>query len=307
MSILRGLKGRVSIDGISLSCSPRSAGIFLPDTIGKYHRIRNFKIEESAPDKKEDFDKRCKNYQWRFVYEHQKSKNLMWACTDRFSRTHLVPPIYIHFLSSYNSPLQYKDVSDTLGILEKNHGLNFTISAIDVAIDLIHPQQIGLHKRMLRAINPKKKRDVRFLEDKNGKITTTLVMGAPASSNRVTAYDKRRQLMEVKGQTLQEDISRIEIRLKPHALNNSIRTLDDLKQRGWASNLYGRYFSLDYPQPALRFFLGQELSKEPIRKLKGILTAKLGWTPNNFNRDCLREHKRFGPAVRKALAEFKWS
>jgi hypothetical protein len=278
----------------------------LPKTIGKYHRIMGRKLNESAPDKLEDFDQRCKNYRWRFIHEHLESKNLMWACTDRYSKTHLVPPIYMHFLSSFDRPLPYKDVSETLSILEKSHGLNFTISAIDVAVDLIHTQQIDLHKRVLRAINPKKKRDVRFLEDKDGKISTTLVMGAPTSSNRVTAYDKREQLMEVKGIIVPEDISRIEIRLKPHALNNSIRTLDDLKQRGWASNLYGRYFSLDYPQPALRYFLGQELSKEPIRKLKGLLTAKFGWTPNNFNRDCLREHKRFGPAVRKALAGFKW-
>ena len=212
----------------------------------------------------------------------------------------------MHFLSSYNSPLQYKDVCDTLAIFEKNHGLIFTIAAIDVAIDLIHPQQIDLHRRVLKAINPKKKRDVYFLKDKNSKVTTTLVVGSPISSNRVTAYDKRRQLMEVKGQTVQEDISRIEIRLKPHALNNSIRTLDDLKHRGWASNLYGRYFSLDYPQPPLRATLGAKLSRKPIRKLKGLLASKLGYVPYNFSRDYIREHKRFGPAVRKALAGFKW-
>jgi hypothetical protein len=280
--------------------------MFLHNTIGKYHRFMDLKLNESAPDKLEGFDQRCKNYRRRRIYKHQESKNLMWACTDRCSRTHLVPPIYMHFLSSFNRPLPYKDVSETLSILEKNHGLNFTISAIDVAIDFLHPQQIDLHKRVLRAINPKKKRDVRFLEDKNGKITTTLVMGAPTSSNRVTAYDKRQQLMEVKDIIVPEDISRIEIRLKPHALNNSIRTLDDLKQRGWASNLYGPYFSLDYPQPPLRATLRAKLSRKPIRKLKGLLASKLGYVPYNFSRDYIREHKRFGPTVRKALAGFKW-
>ena len=188
----------------------------------------------------------------------------------------------------------------------RNHGLIFTISAIDIAIDLIHPQQIDLHGRVLRAINPKKKRNVHFPRDNDSKITTTLVMGSPRSSNRVTSYDKREQLMEVKGIIVPKDISRIEIRLKPHALNNSIRTLDDLKQRGWASNLYGRYFSLDYPQPPLRATLGAKLSRKPIRKLKGLLASKLGYVPYNFSRDYIREHKRFGPAVRKALAGFKW-
>jgi hypothetical protein len=303
MATLKGLKVRVSIDGISLSCSPRSGNVFLADRIGKYVRIKKIKKNEAVlDDSLKNLDKRCKHYAWRFLYEHHNSKNLLWICTDRISKTHLVPSLYLNFFSSYNCLLRFRGVEETLSILENDHGLDFKISKIDLAVDLIHPQRINLHSRVLRAINPKRKRVIKVIKG----TTKTLIMGAPGSSNRITAYDKRQQLKEAKAIIVHEDISRIEIRIRPHVLNNCIQLIQDLQQKGWAAFLYGRYFSLDHPQNSLKALLGEELSKRPIRKLKGVLTEKLGSTPDNFYRDYTREHNRFGPAVREALANFKW-
>ena len=43
MNPINGLKAQVSIDGLSLSCSPQAGGGFLKKTIGDYYRIREFK------------------------------------------------------------------------------------------------------------------------------------------------------------------------------------------------------------------------------------------------------------------------
>jgi hypothetical protein len=153
----------------------------------------------------------------------------------------------------------------------------------------------------LRAINPKKKQYVELI---NG--TDTLVMGAHGSSHRITTYDKGRQLEEKKKIHIQEDISRIEIRLRPHALSKPFSTINDLRKMGWASPLYGSYFSLDYPLPVLKSLLGKKLASTPTWNLRELLAGKLGKLPGNFSRDYVREHYRFGPAVRKALAAFKW-
>jgi len=303
MNSLKDLKVNASIDGLSLSCSPRSGDVFLSDTIGDYHKIDGFKKNFQLDQNLKKIDKRCKHYSWRLVFEHQSSKNLLWICNDRITKRHLIPPLYLHFFSSYHSPLRFHEVKDALSSLEKDQGYNFRISKTDVAIDLIHPQRINLHRKVLNAINIKKKQKIEEIKG----TTKTLVIGSPRSSNRIIVYDKRQQLMETKDITVPEDISRIEIRLKSHALNNTIQTIDDLQQKAWASGLYGRYFSLDHPLPQLKELLGKRLASKPIWKLKSILASKFGSVPNNFHRDYIRETKGFGPAVRNALAEFLWN
>jgi hypothetical protein len=132
-------------------------------------------------------------------------------------------------------------------------------------------------------------------------------MGAHGSSQRFKVYDKRQQLIDRKQIAISGDISRIEISLRPHVFKGAVKTIADLCQRGWASPLYGSYFRLDHPLPPLKSLLGIDLASKPIWKLKKILAAKLGKLPDNFCRDYVREHRRFGPAVRKAMAEFEWS
>ena len=44
----------------------------------------------------------------------------------------------------------------------------------------------------------------------------------------------------------------------------------------------------------------------PLHKIKAIMRGKDGKLPNNFHRDYIREHRIFGPAIRNALASYKW-
>jgi hypothetical protein len=302
MNPLNGLKAQVSIDGLSLSCSPQSGGVFLKKTIGDYYRIREFKRTPEKNKHGTKRDRRCENYNWRFVYEHQASLNLLMACTDRIPGKSYIPTLYLHFFSSYLHPLRFREVSDTLDVLKRNHGIEFSVTQIDLAIDLIHPRKIDLHSRVSRAINPMKKRDVKLIRG-----TTTLLMGAHGSSQRFKVYDKGQQLIDRKKIAIPGDISRIEITFRPRVLNVAVCTIGDLRQRGWALPIYCLYFRLDHPLPPLKSLLGIDLASKPIWKLKKILAAKLGKLPDNFCRDYVREHSRFGPAVRKALAAFKWN
>ena len=299
MDMLKALRTKVHIDMIALSCSAQEEDVTLPDRIGKYRKIKQFSIGESHGPVR---DMRCRNYRWRLIYQHEVTGNYLWACRGRHFSCNSIPAVYLTFFSSYQHPLTFDDVDQTLRVLKKDYAITFQISKIDVAIDLIHPNEIGLHRRVLRAINPKRKRDVRVI----GQTTKTLIIGAPSSAHRVTAYDKGQQLSQVKKINVAGDISRIEVRLKSSVLKKSVQTIKDLRKVGWAAPIYGRFFSLDRATPKLMDLLGKGIARKPIRKLKNILIRKFGAVPNNFSRDCIREHNRFGPAIRDALATFKW-
>jgi hypothetical protein len=131
-------------------------------------------------------------------------------------------------------------------------------------------------------------------------------MGAHGSSQRFKIYDKGQQLIDMKKIAIPGDISRIEITFRPRVLNVGVCSIDDLCRKGWASPFYGKYFSLDHPLPPLKSLVGIDLASKPIWELKETLVEKLGKLPDNFYRDYVREHNRFGPAVRRALASFKW-
>ena len=70
--------------------------------------------------------------------------------------------------------------------------------------------------------------------------------------------------------------------MRPHRMGNFVSTLDDLKKRGWALPLYGRYFSLDSPCFALRPLLGKGFMKIAIRNLKGELIKHFGRGASEF-------------------------
>jgi hypothetical protein len=267
------------------------------------HRIGKNKAEHSKEDALDATEpqkfERCHHYMWRHILENESNGNLLIACNYRISKVHLVPAIYLQFFSSIDSPLSRRDVEKVLEDLEKRRSLNFRISGLHLAIDLIHPTNNDLHKRVNRAINFKKKRTFSAI----GSMTTG---GSPRSSNRISSYNKTEQLREEKGIAKKEAISRIEMQMHPHRMGNFVSTMDDLKKRGWALPLYGRYFSLDSPCPALRPLLGKGFMKIAIRNLKGELINRRVAVPSNFHRDYLQEHKLFGPMVRKALARFRW-
>ena len=110
---------------------------------------------------------------------------------------------------------------------KRNHGIEFSVTQIDLAIDLIHPRKIDLHSRVSRSINPMKKRDVKLYKG-----TTTLLMGAHGSSQRFKVYDKGQQLIDKKKIAIPGDISRIEITFRPRVLSAVCMTIGDLRTRG---------------------------------------------------------------------------
>lgn len=301
MNPLKNLLVKASVDGISLSCAPQLNDPYLPNVIGEYNRISSINLEVERKKKGHKRDRRCENYKWRFIYQHQASRNLLIVCTKRLFKKSFIPPIHVRFLSSYTSPLSFHEVKDTLNAFRKDHGIEFRVTKLDLAIDLIHPLNIHLHRRVSRSINPLKKRSVKLIKG-----TDTLVIGALRSPRRLKVYDKGQQLIDKKQTAIQDDISRIEITLRPLALNPPVRNIEGLRKKGWASSLYGSYFTMDHPLPPLKSMLGKRLSSKPIWKQKELLIEKLGKLPDNFCRDFVREHKRFGPAVRKALASFRW-
>jgi hypothetical protein len=309
MSLAKDLKVKVSVDGLCLTSTHRVNDINIGNKLGDYvakappHRIGKDKAKQRDEDildaeKPQKFE-RCHHYNWRRILENKHNGNLLKVCNMRISKEHLIPAIYLQFFSSIDSPLSRRDVEKVLEDLEKSRSLNFRIAGLHLAIDIIHPTKTGLHKRVNRAINFKKKRT--FSE-----IGSTTTGGSPKSSNRVSSYNKTEQLLEKKGISKKEAISRIEIRMHPHRMGNFISMLDDLEKRRWALPLYGRYFSLDSPNLALKALLGKGVMKIAIRNLKGELIKHLGEPLPNFHRDYLQEHKLFGPMVRKALARFRW-
>jgi len=75
----------------------------------------------------------------------------------------------------------------------------------------------------------------------------TLYLGSTRSPNQVVLYDKREQLKDQDEILIEGDICRIETRMKLSQLENRISALDELRCEGWASFIYGNYFSLDRP------------------------------------------------------------
>ena len=102
-------------------------------------------------------------------------------------------------------------------------------------------------------------------------------------SNQVSSYNKTEQLLEKKGISIEEAISRVELRMRPHRMGNLVDYLDDMKKRGWALPLYGRYFSFDSPCFSLRPLLGKGFMKIAIRNLKGELINRRVAVPANFH------------------------
>jgi hypothetical protein len=58
---------------------------------------------------------------------------------------------------------------------------------------------------------------------------------------------------------------------------------------------------------ALKAVIGERAARVPLHMIKAALKQQNGKLPDNFHRDSIREHRVFGPAVRNALASYKWN
>ena len=246
-------------------------------------------------------DNRGLNYKWLLQYKHEDSGNILNVYAQKIRNHNFIPSVYAFFLSSYDNPLGSIDVKYAVQDLCEKKLKGFHLSKIHLATDLIVPNRINLHERVIRSINPLKKREVEILEG-----TSTLYLGGPRSSNQVVVYDKREQLKERKGILIEGDISRIEVRMRMGSLKNRISKLDDLRCEGWASFIYGKYFSLDIPRYTLKAVIGEQAAKMPLHTIKTVLKQQNGKLPDNFHRDYIRGHRHLGPAVRNALDKFGW-
>jgi len=305
MSKLKDLIAIVSIDGIGMSCYNNCAeNVYAGDVLGEYNQFRKMNLNTHRPmNNSGSIDKRGLNYKWLLQYKHKDSDNILNIYAQKIRNQHFVPSVYAFFHSSYNKPLGSIDVNYALQDLCERKLKGFHFSKIHLATDLIVPDRINLLERISRSINPLKKRQIVVLEG----FPNTLYLGSPISANQVVVYDKRVQLKEKKGILIEEDVSRIEVRMKMSPLKNRISTLDELRCEGWASFIYGNFFSLDRPRHALKGLIGKRETKMPLHKIKATMRRQNGKLPNNFHRDYIREHRIFGPAVRNALASYKWN
>lgn len=304
MSPLKYLTTKVSIDGLGISCCKNSGqDVFAGDVIGEYKKFDNWNLEAHQPTNKSGtIDRRGWNYKWLLKYKHGNSGNILNVYTQKIRNQNYVPSIYANFLSSYDNPLESIDVMHALEDLCGKELNDFHISKIHLATDLIVPNSSRLHKRVCRSINPLKKRQITVYEGSSD----TLYLGSSKSPHQVVVYDKGEELKEKKGRLIEEDISRIEVRMKLSMLKNRINTLEQLRSEGWASFIYGKFFSLDRPRHALKTLIGKRAARLPLHKIKDLMREQEGNLPDNFHRDYIREHRIFGPAVRKALASYKW-
>jgi len=307
MSILKDLKPQVTIDGIGLSCGNKGGNeVYVGKVFGGYRRKKTINQKVNRPvNNSGNFDLRGKNYKWRFLYEHDDTGNILRVHTERLLNHNYIPPVYAFFYSSYDQPLGSIDVQYVLGDLRQRIQKGFHLSQIHLATDLITPNRINLFERVRRSINPLKKQIVYESKEYPG----TIYFGSPRSSNQVVLYDKGEQLRNKnkKGHLVEDDVCRIEVRMKLNQLKNRIITLDELRSEGWASFIFGNLFSLDRPRHSLKALIGQKMTKMPLYQIKDIMRKQDGKLPDNFHRDYIREHRIFGPAVRDALASYKWN
>ena len=305
MTELRNLTTKVSIDGLGLSCYNNfSKNVFVGSPLGGYKKVRDINlVAQQLRNHSGVIDRRGLNYKWLLQFEHQATSNVLNIYTQKIQNQHLVPSVFAFFHSSYHNPLGSLDVKFALKDLCGKKLKGFNLSQVHLATDLIAPEEINLHQRVCRSMNPLRKRQIVVFEGS----PDTLYLGSPRSPNQVVAYDKGVELNEKHGILIEEDVSRIETRMRASLKGNSIETLEDLRREGWASFIYGRFFSLDRPRHALKALIGERGAKMPIYKIKDTMRKQNGKLPDNFHRDYIREHRIFGPAVRNALASYKWN
>lgn len=304
MTKLKGLKPQVTIDGIGLSCGNKGGKeVYVGDVLGGYRKSGAIDLEKNRPvNESGNVDQRGKNYKWLFLYGHEDTENTLRVYTARRLYHNYVPPTYAFFYSSHDQHLRSIDVQYALGDLLQKAKNSYHLSQIHLASDLITPNKINLSNRVIRSINPLKKRQVGVYEG----FPSTLYLGSPRSWNQIAIYDKGEQLRTKKGTIVEEDICRIEVRMKLSPYKNRISTLDELRSEGWASFVYGNLFSLDHPKHAFKALYGETMAQMPLYQIKEQLRQQYGKLPFNFHRDYIREHRIFGPAVREALELYKW-
>ena len=305
MGLLKKIGVRISIHNLSLDSSKRIKDISISreTTYGNYvfNQIRPLDPLQKRL-KKEGKRQLCENYKWRFEYKHRQNGNYMWICFKRenpVEKRHLVSGMMIYFGSGYLTPLRYRDVVEVENQIKDKHNICLRPSNIHLSIDIMHPNKIGLHKRVCRAIYVGKKR---ILEMKND----SLIFGSTKSGNQIVAYDKTKQLEEKNIMTLTYDVSRVELRMNIHRMGNFAITVEELGKLEWTF-IYGKYISFHQPNERLRELLTKKDLQRPIWELKKIIMNRFQIKPSMFYRDYLKPHKWFSEAVREALIEFRWN
>ena len=305
MAILQDINVTVSIDGLVMDCTSRIDDLKLSNLT----KITNYNLKKVIPIKDlthtwKEIQKRtiCRKYNLLYHFENPDTNNKLWVCANRKNNQgekHLLPSAMLSFGSNYFHPLKYEDVSKIVAGLEKKYNVGARISIVHLACDFQHNQKINLHKRVLRSIKAGKKR-------KPTCIGTTRYFGSPTSSNQIVAYDKILQLNEKKGKKIDGDISRVEIRMDVHRMNNFVASLEEVGSCNW-SFLYGKYLSFHHPTNKLKKILGKNDSLLPVWEMKNIADKRHKIKPSNFYRDYMREHKWFSSALRNALDTYRWN
>jgi hypothetical protein len=290
------MRAVVKLDKLALSAKGKGQ-IYYPyqDSLPNYNFNGFFN-----PNKDKVEDKTVLKYENVVKFQHVENDNRLIVCNNISKETPQASPLYVIFYTNYDHVISYRHVYQVAQYFQQFR-VRLCVSQIDLAIDLISDQRMGLYHTVIRSIKPGFKRKPSKVEE------TGMYFGESVSSNVLVVYDKLVQLANEKAVHLPGDRCRIEIRLKPHKLFNFVQTIDDLAVQDW-SFIYPKYLSLHQLKPELKNgmeSIGIDWSR-PIWELRDIMEEDFNVWPSNFYRDYLMDHPLFSYLVRDALFDYRW-
>lgn len=292
---MKPLKATLSIDRAVFSTYEHHKTPFDPVRL---EDMSNYKLIKSYNQKDQDSNK----YQTMSEFVHTETGLTLKICSG--PRIRHLPPYLLCFNSSWNDKLKVQHVE---GVEEYFRTLNMSLrcAEIHLAID-IHSEQKNAHNSICRSLKPGKKK----APMPNG---TTLYFGAKSCPSKMAVYDKKTQLLEVKGIGLNHECTRIELRFLAHKLSFLPRSVQELADLDW-SFVYDKYFSFYRPNKyliedihkAFEETFAKELLTSPLWYLRDVITQEFEMPSHNFYRDYLEEVPELAEPVKKSLSKYRW-
>lgn len=300
MVTMKDLSVTLLIDKYSASPVLNIGEISAPKQMGEYEIHREYPI--SVLHKRNDeINRPCQSYRFLAVYFHKRNEYRATLCFKRKRNHYHVPSYFVSFESSHQHPLEYFDVNEAIQDLRRSFKSDLRTSEVHLASDFKNPRNIELNKRICLRIKPGK------MQTKNV-IETSFYFGAVGSPKRITVYDKAEQLLVKNGVDIDEDTSRVELRIKMKGRDNklNIKNIEEAGYFDW-SIIYNKQFSFHYPNKKLIAKIGNQAKWMDIWELRDCLKERYGITSSNFYRDYLKEHHWLSSIHKTALKEFRWN
>lgn len=293
---------QLKIDKLTLSTPKRVSNVYY-----SYNDLPGYKLSKhintSEPDANpliEVKDSNISKYEKVIQYKSTETKSSLIICHKKKKDYRNISPLYLIFYTDYHHKITYPVVSEITSFF-KQLSIPLRISIIHLALDLIS-NKTGLYEKVITALKPGSKRKPN--PNKKLQHKTSKYFGEITSSNQLIIYDKAIQLKK-KHIQVNEDICRIELRMRMNQMNNFIRTIDELANFDW-SFVYPKYYSFHFRTKHLKQetkAMGQSW-RQPIWNLRDIMEDDI-W-PSNFYRDYLINHPQLSVSVPRALKHYRW-